>query len=534
MGTPTLDGDERAAEFGKAGKRLRRKRIHGPEFVWEFVYDPEEQSHVSSGRKTIYQGYYYDVLRKHPRQVEACAAIFSEENIDSSLAEYNALKSANVLGVGPRELEMKKEERVVVDEASGNEVREYRVIIIEEDAGISLERAIRENATIPGPVPMPLHDPKRKPELRAKENAKILFDVFSQLKALHDHDLHHCDLRTANVCVRRHGENPEDIRATLIDFELNANARSTGLSAASPEYYNTIFKRDVNDGNVPRVRPIEMDMGYLAALCYEVETGRPVYETRHLDPSFHNGEDYGFFWLGEDGSVHVMRITQRTLNELARKAGLMPVNAQSMAKIARIDPGIPEPFRSNVLARLSAYANSRVKHGGYLDAKDIAELRADPQFTILCNLYEIAKSEFEGHNSVVRAHGETPEFESFDMQPNRLKFEGMDSVGSYVEDVKLVGYRLIMASDQWVNQKPLPSFILREIEEVARKEHENWLERKRRDGYVLGERCEEPGHLANPNMVEFDELKPLDRAKNIEIVRRIVTNLGKLGILIVR
>ena len=197
------------------------------------VFRAEEgvQPLVSSGVKRIYRGSYeaFDGIVH-----DAIAVVFSKDQARRYGMETATLARNGLIDVGPRVFELLTG-RITEADAPDSPV------IIEEDAGISLEDAIFCGAGIPevggrvrgskvaphisestadllsqltalnsGGMQLaglkPLH-PLGTLE-RAKENAKIMFDVLCQAANMHERGIFHRDLRAANVCVKRYGPDP--------------------------------------------------------------------------------------------------------------------------------------------------------------------------------------------------------------------------------------------------------------------------------------------------------------------------------------
>ena len=171
---------------------------------------------VSSERKVLYRGEFVDMAGV---RTDAVLTTFRDAATASYAVELACLARNSVIGVGPRLL--------CPYVSQGACTRE--LALVEEYAGVSLERAISDGVPIDaeqGPA-APLAAPGT--DMRAREARKICFDVLVQLADMHGSRVYHRDLRAANVCVKRYGSAPEDLHATIIDFELSAVATESRI-----------------------------------------------------------------------------------------------------------------------------------------------------------------------------------------------------------------------------------------------------------------------------------------------------------------
>ncbi len=75
------------------------------------------------------------------------------------------------------------------------------------------------------------------------------------------------------------------------------------------------------------------------------------------------------------------------------------------------------------------------------------------------------------------------------------------------------------------------------VEQLARQEHEHWLDAMRRQGYHRTSYCSYFGHgcaKCNPGMVPYDELSEEAKESKRAGVRNLETDLAVLGYAIVR
>lgn len=537
-----------------------------------FRLEDDAKPLVSSGVKRIYRGKYeaFDGITH-----DAIAVVFIKDQARRFGMETATLARNTLLDVGPRVFELLSG-RITEDDAPNSPV------IIEEDAGISLEDVIFCGAGIPeaggSNASMPLQqsthnlsaysadillnlDVFSKSDMdlgglrplhplgtleRAKENAKIMFDVLSQAANMHEQGIYHRDLRAANICVKRHGPDPEDIRATLIDFEMSSGLGDGEPEARAKTYYDTLFrdlpqslglgKEDVqsapehlsreailgglgrptlaadNIGEGERLAPtpLEVDLGYLAALRYELSTGRSI--TTATGPELGVGE-WPFFSYGKDGCIIAHKICpEDDIIPLGEELGL-----------ARITEGLfPEPSVRN-------YLSGNFKHFGFLDAHDLQMYRQSQG--IYGSIGLIARELFRRYKNHVKRDLEIPDYENFDDQPQDLQESNYAQARAIVDKVDRLGYRMVplemCSPSERVTEIPEPA-----VEYLAYIEHRRWMDERIRAGWTPGPRNAEA--RTTPFLVPYDELEESVKDYDRQPVRDIIPILEDIGLALCR
>ncbi len=461
-----------------------RAVVAAPGFVlssrdgWTFTAPDAAGEPSSSGRKTVLHGGRF---RGPGRDVAAVAVAFDARHGFEFGIECAALARFGQIGAGPELLAMAR-----VAGPSGDDA----LYLVEEDVGVSLEAALFEGAAVPGDAPLPLA-PLGTAERRA-QNQKIAFDVLCQLKALHENGLYHRDLRPANVCVRRIGPAPADIRATLVDLEGVASTYDAMPRAIYHPYYDLLFCCGSPVGENPAAptcgpfppTPLDIDMGYLALLLYELDGGwvegspglersevlglvpgflPPGFPPTPLDidmgylalllyeldggwvegsPGLERSEVLGlvpgflppgsgeFLTVGAHGVFSPRRIdAARDLDPLACALGLTP-----LGDVLPASPG----------AR--GLAAARIKHGGYLDRADLERIENDPECLLEQGVEELARLNYAspGARGLAAArikHGgylDRADLERIENDPECLLEQG-------VEELARLNYRIYAA-----------------------------------------------------------------------------------------
>lgn len=574
MKTATVDASPAlSALFEKTATPPVEQSLKGRRGI--FHRDLNAEPLVSSGVKRIYRGRYdaFDGIEH-----DAIAVVFTTDRARRFGMETATLARNGLLDVGPRVFELLAGR---LDEEDPPD----SPVIIEEDAGVSLEDAIFCGAGIPetgsqsgsaskgvmeGISAQTAGVLSQLTELsggfklgglkplaplgtleRAKENAKIMFDVLCQAANMHSHGIYHRDLRAANVCVKRFGPNPEDIRATVIDFEM-----SSGLSDGEPEaraktYYDTLF-RDIPqslglgqnqpqegeddvmsraailglDGGDEAARPavapgcpqgerlaptpLEVDLGYLAAMRYELSTGRSV--TTAVGPELAVGE-WPFFSYGKDGTISAHRINpEDDIIPLGEELGL-----------TRITEGIfPEPT-------VRDYLQGTFKHFGFLDAHDLHMYRQSQG--IYGSIGQIAREVFRRYKRHVKSEGTQVDYEYFEDQPKDLQESNYAQARAIVDKVERLGYRMVPLELCEPSERVM-EIPEQEVEYLAFIEHRRWVNERLAKGWMPGPRDAEA--KTTPFLVPYAELDESVKDFDRQPVRDIVPILEGIGLALCR
>lgn len=539
------------------------------------VFRAEEgaQPLVSSGVKRIYRGSYeaFDGIVH-----DAIAVVFAKDQARRYGMETATLARNGLIDVGPRVFELLTGR---ITEADAPE----SPVIIEEDAGISLEDAIFCGAGIPearsrsGAAKAPAHISASTADLlsqlsalssgsmqlaglrplhplgtleRAKENAKIMFDVLCQAANMHERGIFHRDLRAANVCVKRYGPDPEDIRATVIDFEMSSGIGDGEPEARAKTYYDALFRdlpQSLGLGSAPpsapeeprfsradilggrasaaarattlpasgegerlAPTPLEVDLGYLAALRYELSTGRSI--TTATGPELAVGE-WPFFSYGPGGTISAHKICpEDDIIPLGEELGL-----------ARITEGLfPEPS-------VRDYLMGTFKHFGFLDAHDLQMYRQSQG--IYGSIGLIARELFRRYKSHVKEDRRTPDYESFDEQPLDLQESNYAQARAIVDKVDRLGLRMVPLElcdpAERVMEIPEP-----EVEYLAYIEHRRWMNERLAAGWTPGPRDAEK--RTTPFLVPYEQLDEEIKDYDRQPVRDIIPILEGIGLALCR
>lgn len=462
---------------------------------------------VSSDRKHVYRGVLTQPDGTH---LPCVAVLFTASDGSFYATEVSSLARNQLLCVGPDIYELVG--TVMVDGRS-------LPCILEEDAGVNLEDALFRNAPIPGAAKADgVHlSPIGTPE-RAIENKKVFYDILDQVERLHTHGLYHRDIRAANICVRRFGQRPQDIHATLIDHELVTDYAGSDIPASAERYRRSLFsdipRLRYPDARVTRPTSLMRDVGYLAALHFELERGVSIERASAAEITFGARP---LFQYGAHGEVVIRRIDRaEDLDPLAQELGLTPLDASHFFDI-----------------RLIAYARERVAPGGYLDARADAILRRNASFLLQAPIDELARTaSYQAWLEECRRIGRKPEYESFDEQPEVLRLSNADQVRDIPAKLYALGYRLERLDDV-PSRERVEEFTPEEIEELAFLEHRRWRNERLRHGWIAGSPRDDERRI-HPDLVPYDELSEQSREYDRVAARTIIRILRQAGFAVVR
>ena len=494
------------------------KVLIAPEGTFETV---QESPLVSSARKRAYRGHF--TMAGGPT-VQAFAVFFSPDEPVSFARELASLERNHMLGVGPKILCLCEGLERFRDAGGIEGDMVTCPVIVEEDVGISLNRALFNGAAIPGTLEHPEWEAplsELESATRSLENDKIRFDLIVQLFNLHEAGYYHRDVRDSNVCVRRYGPNPQDIRAVLIDHELETDYAGTDVPAVAKGLQHTLFERiprEIDDkAHVEPPTSLVRDLAYLATLEFELQSGKPADRAHASDFRDEAVVNRSLFGYSGEGRPIVHRITlQDDIVPLAKRLGLAPVDADSF-----FDPRLLDQIRASI------------KHGGFVDACDLAEIESWHFEMDEAPVERIAREVLypRWFAECVR-NGRTPEYESFDAQPELLKESTRDQVRDIVSKIAALGYRILPAA-QVKEENRVASFSPEEIEYLAFLEHRRWVEERVDNGWIYGVPRDDERRI-HPYLIPYDDLpddiKEYDRA----FARTIVEILDSAGLTVTR
>ncbi|MBR3315920.1 MAG: hypothetical protein IKG18_17505 [Atopobiaceae bacterium] len=506
---------ERTSGYKSAQVEERAGSMSAPDGGWTFEYDQDQVPLVSSGMKRIYSGVFFETGSQ--RALKARALVFQNRAIGQFGAECANLSLLGSLGVGPRLL------AIAQGNLGGGTLA--LPIIIEEDAGQSLASLLETGVSSGGAEDDTVIHECGTPA-RELENAKILYDIFIQVINAHAAGIYHRDLRCENVCVRRFGPSPADIRATVVDFDLGA-PQDAGRTSNCAHLFNTLFHEvplvlGIRRHVVPTA--VELDMGYLAALQFHLETGSlalngKIHE-RSLIMEFVEflKSHVPFFGYAEQlPYLHARELSERLdLDGLAARLGLVCVDERA--------------FPSHQLRDLAESL-----HRPFLDGEDMRWVLDSPEARLASSIDMIARAKFETYKSVKASRGESIKYDRLEEQPLDFIRSTYAQAEHISTKISALGYQLVPLEQ--ANPRCVVSVLTEgQIEALARLEHARFVEERLKAGWVLDRSAKEsdPVRKISPNLVSYDELADDVRNYDREDARGLIALLRDAGLAVVR
>lgn len=541
----------------------QRLSFVGGYFAFESVYPL-----TSSGNKLIFPGSYTDLSRGgRAYRLPAVAVYFSSDAVYAR--ELGSVKEACLLGVGPRLLVEHCGERPLpqgyepeggvewpsgsarsaggercadgarsADSASsaGADSRRYPVII-EENAGVSLRRVLQDGEPIirlaPGYVDeLPdgsvcgrdgaVLEPADSEDGR-RQTAKLLFDIYSQVDNLHSRKKFHRDLKASNVCVKAFGDDPADIRATLIDLEFSTDSQD-GVRVESEAYFSRLFSGGQGEScdaaeYASKTAPptlLQQDMGYLALVVAEIENRKSVDDFSEDETAAVLSKEGGLFWRTPEGSACARRISSGDLSKLANSLGLRPV----------------DDLRALSL-NAERIARNAIKHSGYLDGLDEIRLERSADMCLEKENDRIARTIFENYIEHRRQEGKEVEYEAFDEQPEDFKESCRDQAREMRGKMEAIGCSVV-ALDACPASRRVGQLEGWQVEHLAELEHDRWVAERTRAGWTFAPGPKSVEEKTSPYLVLWEDLDEGIKDYDRQPVRETIGILAAAGFAVCR
>ena len=482
-----------------------------------FTYDPAKRPWVSSGGKRVYRGMYYRGDMGCRESIPAVAKFYGSEAVGRFGREAAALARGSMIGVGPKLLQ--------VSTADEPDWEMPVPVIVEEYVGCRLSDALAGSA-----IPASNESAetqyllKEAGEARQKQVAKIAYDLMLHVHRMHSNGVCHGDLKASNVCLRAIGPRPWDVRATLIDFDLEAPVGSPAPYERTAAYYDTLFRRVPKAlGAAGDLLPtlVELDLACLSALCLEVETGCriDVLDATQIVDAFERG--IGLFCYTKTGAIRAWSIDpEQHLTLRAEQAGLLPLE--------RYFAGCGKAFMKRALA----IAQAELKGSRFLDAQDIRAIEANPEMELIRRQDAVAHAVFASYRKNLIAAGETPDYETFEQQPLDLQLSCYGQAADLCDKVVRLGYALERACPTG-NERALDGFDEKQVDTMARWEHERWLTERMAMGWTYGP-MRDAQKKTSPYLVPYDELdEQAKETRNRAFMRDTLQLLSAAGLVAV-
>lgn len=481
--------------------------------AWVFEYDKSQTPLQSSERKQIFTGAFTAGRQDEPVQARALA--YGNGYMREFGMECATLGLLTSLGVGPRLL--------AITQANIGVGATTRPIIIEADVGENLAGLIT-GVGADGARGV-LHETCTRE--RDIENSKILHDIFTQVINAHGGSVYHRDLRCENVCVRRFGPMPEDIKATLIDFELGAGLDG-GEPRARARLYSTLFTA------IPSLlagahmtinpNPFELDMGYLAALHYHLT--RNVLALNAEMPT-------------ESALYDFLEFLEHEVDYFGYPPQITPPRARRL-DADRDVRGFAErsnlfPLKADMFKTMQLFEYARTLNRFYLDREDMKMCNGSPAARLAEMIDEIAHAKFETYKELRRKQGKEVFYETLEEQPKDFQESNYAQAEHIPMKVESLGY-LIAPMEDSAPEDVIDEFTDEQIELLARLEHDRFVEERLAKGWKLDRNAErsDPDRRISPYLVGWEEIEDDVREYDRDAARQVIPLLRRAGLAVVR
>lgn len=478
----------------------------------------------SSGRKMLYRGCTYTFSsNSRSRKVPAIVIYFITGDPRDYFREVQGLAEGNAIGVGAGLIRA----NVYAARPDSEDAEETLPLIIEEDAGACLEDVLG-NAPIPcskggGRCLLAMDQ-----AFAAAVSNKIAFDLIAQVANCHSARKAHRDVRTANVAVRCHGDgsNPQDYRATLIDLEFLSGKPEGKVVEAG--YYEPLF---VNSSWQGDPTPYEQDAGYLTLALAEVFSRTPFTAT-------HSRRESVEAICRQGTSFLALRLSSLLSNE----ESFFSIESQFARLIQDSDAaalaealGMPtvEKLYGDLSHEAVAFAKSISKRCGYVDTYDKARIEDCPEIIIEKQIdSRLAQMCWDEYNKQRRANSHAIEYSSFEDQPSDLIDSTRDQARSMRRSIANLGLSVTLTKVLDKNSIVVERLSTRQIEFIARSEHDRWMQERLSKGWTLGPRNH--ASKTSPYLVPWSSLEESVKEYDRAFARSIVPAMASAGLSVVK
>ena len=315
------------------------------------------------------------------------------------------------------------------------------------------------------------------------------------------------------MCVKACGDHPWDVRATLVDLEFGTTAHGDGARVASERYHRVLFEQAA--GRAGRIivhpTPLQQDMGYLTLVVAEIENRAGVRDLPEEAIAAALDKEDGFFGYESDGSVYARKVAATDLERQARRAGLVPVDA-----LLAVSP------------RAVQIARQATKHGGYLDALDMKRLERNADMLLEKENDRIARQIFANYQAHRVRDGKPVEYRTFDEQPEDLKESCRDQARQMRDKLESLDFDIV-AWDECPEELRVKALSARQVEHLAEREHERWVEERTRAGWTYAPGDKDVDAKTSPYLVPWDELDEDIKEYDRDPVRETIGVLQDAG-----
>ena len=320
-------------------------------------------------------------------------------------------------------------------------------------------------------------------ETRSLQAAKIAFDIGCELRALHGAGWFYNDLKPSNIAIQAFGDDPLEIRATLVDFE----SMST-LNGHLPTIRTDDCYRKLEDySGTQEMSAQAFDMGCFTLAIASLVSSKPIAELTSGDIDAVQGICGGVFQVNNEGALESQSMTPKVLKGIAEVCHLKEADMGENLGTTRV-------------------AENRL---GYLDLSDLRRINQTPEFVLESMRYQIAVA-FHAiwRDASLSRNAVAVEFEN---QDKDLREQGLAQAKSVLSYLGTLGYGLVPIGSG-SDRAAIAQFPENVIISLARKEHERWMEMHLALGYRYQERDENGmrQEKCNEHLLKWEDLKKID------------------------
>lgn len=478
----------------------------------------------SSGRKMLYRSCTYTFSgNSGSRKVPAIAIYFITGDPRDYFREVQGLAEGNAIGVGAGLIRA----NVYAARPDSEDAEETLPLIIEEDAGACLEDVLGN-----APIPCSKGDGRcllaMDQAFAAAVSNKIAFDLIAQVANCHSARKAHRDIRTANVAVRCHGDgsNPQDYRATLIDLEFLSGKPEGKVVEAG--YYEPLF---VNSSWQGEPTPYEQDAGYLTLVLAEVFSRTSFAATYSRRESVEAICKQGANPL----ALRLSRLlsSEESFFSIENRFARLVQDSDSVALAEALGMPTAEKLYGTLSHEAVEFAKAISKRCGYIDAYDKARIDDRPEIIIEKQIDgRLAQMCWDEYNKQRCINGQAVEYSSFTDQPPDLIDSTRDQARSMRRSIANLGLAITLAKDLDKDSTVVERLSVRQIEFIARSEHDRWVQERLSKGWTIGPR--DHASKTSPYLVPWssleEDIKEYDRA----FARSIVSAMASAGLSVVK
>lgn len=169
-------------------------------------------------------------------------------------------------------------------------------------------------------------------------------------------------------------------------------------------------------------------------------------------------------------------------------------------------------------------------HARPLLVDDLALLPVEGKPTGTDVITDLAQRAYQRYLATRRESGISPEFETYESQPESLRFSGLARIESIPHMLEVLGFRIVPLSSCYPEQR-IDRFRASEVECLAILEHRRWFAERTDSGWTYAP-VKNVEAKQSPYLVDWDDLPDRAREWNRSVARDIPALLASVGLAI--